>query len=239
MSNLVSYDILIPGFPGRSSRGFLGWSTIVLLRTADGHALFDTGGSGDRPGLMAALAERGIDNEDIRTVILSHLHFDHMANAECFPEARIVLHESERAYAQAHMRRDPAISRFQVEGLLRSPQLTLVSGEPDVLPGVTMIRTPGHSDGHVSLVMTVDGQCVMLAQDAVKHRGEIQAGTPTGAFDEEAARASLRRITAMADIIVPGHDGPLTMDKGRIVASSPVSTEISLTLDDRRFNLKV
>ncbi|MGK9051951.1 MBL fold metallo-hydrolase [Xaviernesmea oryzae] len=239
MPNLASYDVLMPGFPGRGSRGFLGWSTILLLKTRDGYALFDTGGSGDRPGLMAALAERGVERQDIRTVILSHLHFDHMANAECFPRAEIVLHESEFAYVQDHMNDDPAISRFQVEGLLRSPQLTLVSGELEVLPGIRMIRTPGHSGGHVSLVTTVAGKTTVLAQDAIKHRGEIESGLSAGAFDEEAARASIRRIVAMADVIVPGHDGPLTMENGRIVAASSVSAEIRLTLDGRRFSLEV
>ncbi|MCC2609426.1 MBL fold metallo-hydrolase [Neorhizobium sp. Rsf11] len=239
MPNPASYDILMPGFPGRSSRGFLGWSTILLLKTYEGHALFDTGGSGDRPGLMAALAERGIDRHDIRTVILSHLHFDHIANVECFPKAEIVLHESEFAYVRDHRFDDPAISRFQVESLLRSPQLTLVSGELEVLPGVRMISTPGHSGGHVSLVMTVDGKRVVLAQDAIKHRGEIETGAPAGAFDEEMARASIRRIVGMADIVVPGHDGPLTIENGRVAAAPSVCAEVSLTLDGRCFLLEV
>ncbi len=239
MSNTASYDILMPGFPGRSSRGFLGWSTILLLKTREGYALFDTGGSGDRPGLMAALAARGVDRLEIRSVVLSHLHFDHMANAECFPKAEIVLHESEFAYVQDHMNDDSALSRFQVEGLLRSPQLTLVCGELEVLPGVKMICTPGHSGGHISLVMTVDGKCVVLAQDAIKHRGEIESCNPAGAFDEEAARASIRRIVGMADIIVPGHDGPLAMDNGSVVATSPLAAEISVTLDGRRFVMEV
>lgn len=239
MPNPASYDVLMPGFPGRSPRGFLGWSTIVLLKSREGYALFDTGGNGDRPGLMAALAERGIDRQEIRTVVLSHLHFDHMANVECFPKAEVVLHESEFAYVQDHMNDDPALSRFQVEGLLRSPQLTLVSGELEVLAGVRMICTPGHTGGHVSLVMTTDGKCVVLAQDAIKHRGEIETGTPAGAFNEETARASIRRIVGMAEIIVPGHDGPLIMDNGSILATSALATEISLTLDSRRFTLEV
>jgi N-acyl homoserine lactone hydrolase len=232
------YEILMQGFPGRSSRGFLGWSTILLLNTREGYSLFDTGGSGDRPGLMAALKQRGIDRDDIRSVVLSHLHFDHMANVECFPKAEIILHESEFAYVQDHKHTDPAISRFQVEGLLRSPHLTLVDGELEILPGIRMIRTPGHSGGHVSLVTTVEGKCVVLAQDAIKHRGEIETGISAGAFDEEEARASIRRIVGMADIIIPGHDGPLVMEHGNVVATSPVSVEVSMTLGSRRFLLE-
>jgi N-acyl homoserine lactone hydrolase len=225
----ASYDILIGGFPAKAARGFLGWSTIVLLHTSKGYALFDTGGIGDRTGLMAALGKRGLGIDDISRVVLSHLHFDHMANAECFPNAEIILHEDEYAYVREHGASDPAISMWQVEGLLRGQQLSLVSGELDVLPGIRMIRTPGHSGGHTSLVLTVDGKCVVLAQDAVKHRGELASGQSAGAFDEAAAAASIKRIAQMADIVVPGHDGPIRIENG-VHIPSDVTTEIGLTL---------
>jgi glyoxylase-like metal-dependent hydrolase (beta-lactamase superfamily II) len=233
----ASYDILMHGFPGRSSRGFLGWSTIVLLQTAKGYALFDTGGVGDRPGLMAALQARGIGRDDIATVVLSHLHFDHMANSECFPKAEIILHEDEYAYVHEHGTSDPAISMSQVEGLLRRPQLSLISGELEVLPGIRVIKTPGHSGGHISVVLNVDGKRVVLAQDAVKHRGELASGHAAGAFDEVAAKASIRRIAELADIVVPGHDGPIRIENGHHFPTD-VTTEIALTLRAHKYVLE-
>jgi glyoxylase-like metal-dependent hydrolase (beta-lactamase superfamily II) len=235
----VSYDVLIPGFPGRTPRGFLGWSTTVLLRTPEGYALFDTGGSGDRPGLLQALAERGIERKDIRTVILSHLHFDHVANVECFPDAEIVLHETELDYFQEQRSTDLALPVFQIESLLRCRRLTFVAGELDVLPGVRMIHTPGHTAGHCSLALSVDGNCVVLAQDAVKHRGELETLTSAGAFDPQAASSSIRRIAAMADIIVPGHDATLIMRAGKVREVGSLRQEISVTLDGRRIVLEV
>jgi len=229
------YDILMPGFPGRTPRGFLGWSTTVLLHTRDGYALFDTGGAGDRPGILKALAYRGLTPADIRTVVLSHLHFDHIANVECFPTAELVLHETELAYFDEHKADDRAIPLLQVEGLLRSPQLSLVSGELDVLPGIRIIRTPGHTGGHASLVLNVDGKRVVLAQDAIKHRGEIETLNSAGAFDETAARESIRRIAAMADIVVPGHDASLTIANGKVTRAGALSEVISLSLEDRSF----
>ncbi len=234
-----SYDVLIPGFPGRTPRGFLGWSTTVLLHTREGYALFDTGGSGDRLGILNALERHGLTPTDIRTVVLSHLHFDHVANVECFPKAELVLHETELAYFDEHKADDRAIPLFQVEGLLRSPQLSLVSGELDVLPGIRMIRTPGHTGGHASLVLSVDGKCVILAQDAVKHRGEIETLNSAGAFDDTAARESIRRIAAMADIVVPGHDASLTIVNGKVVSAGALSEVISLSLEDRSFVMEV
>lgn len=239
MITSVSYDVLIPGFPGRTPRGFLGWSTTVLLRTEEGYALFDTGGSGDRPGLLQALAERGIERSEISTVILSHLHFDHVANVECFPEAEIVLHETELDYFQEQRNRDVALPVFQIESLLRSRKLTFVAGELDVLPGIRMIHTPGHTAGHCSLALSVDGNCVVLAQDAVKHRGELETLTSAGAFDPQAASDSIRRIAEMADIIVPGHDTTLIVRAGKVHKVGALSQEISVTIDGRRVLLEV
>lgn len=228
-----SYDILLNGFPGRSSRGFLGWSTVVLLKTTEGYSLFDTGAHGDRPGLFNALAERGIARDDIRHIVLSHLHFDHVANAECFPNAEIILHETEYAYGDRYKAEDTALSLHQVEAVFRSPRLKLVSGEVDVLPDIRMIKTPGHTGGQVSLSMVVKGKRVVLAQDAIKHRLEVENGLSAGAFDARAASVSIRRIAALADIIVPGHDGPFRMEDGKVVGHTPSTAEIRLTTADR------
>ncbi|NLS08024.1 MBL fold metallo-hydrolase [Rhizobium sp. P32RR-XVIII] len=111
----VTYDILMSGFPGRSGRGFLGWSTIVLLHTPEGCALFDTGSAGDRPGPINALAARNIPLSAIRTVILSHLHFDHIGNAECFRNADFLLHENEFAYFENHGTSDAAVPQVSTE----------------------------------------------------------------------------------------------------------------------------
>lgn len=231
-----SFEILIPGFAARSSRGFLGWSTVTLLRTAHGVALFDTGGAGDRVSLLKALAAHGLASGDINTVVLSHLHFDHVANVECFPDAEIVLHETEVAHLQKGD--DLAIPQQQARSILRGPRLTIVSGELDVLPGVRMIRTPGHTAGHISLVMQVAGRCVVLAQDAIKHRGEVLSGISAGAIDPAAAAASISRIVSMADVIVPGHDAVLHMQEGRVAQADASHLTIDLTCADNSVRIE-
>ncbi len=235
----TQYDILLSGFPGKCGRGFLGWSTTVLLKTRAGYALFDTGGAGDRPGILEGLAKRGVDTRDIRTVIVSHLHFDHIANAECFPDADIVIHEAELSYFDRHWAHDRAVPKYLVEGLLRRPQLSVVSGELDILPGVRMIRTPGHTGGHIALVLQIDGECVVLAQDALKHRGEVATSVSAGAFDAKAASASIQRIVGMADIIVPGHDAPFRIHDGAVVLPGRLHEEIRITIDDRLYEMEV
>jgi glyoxylase-like metal-dependent hydrolase (beta-lactamase superfamily II) len=189
--------------------------------------------------LLQALARRGIAPASIRTVILSHLHFDHIANAECFAGADFLLHESELAYFEAHGANDAAVPLFLAETLLSRPNVSLVHGEPEVLPGIRMICTPGHTGGHVSLALTVDEKRIVLAQDAIKHRGEIGMTDLPGAFDAAAATTSIRRIVEMADIIVPGHDAPLQMIAGIPSATAPCAETITVTAGGQRYKVEV
>jgi glyoxylase-like metal-dependent hydrolase (beta-lactamase superfamily II) len=229
----TTYRILMQGFPGRSERGFLGWSTIVLFHTADGPALLDTGGAGDRPGLMAALTREGLVPGDIRTLYLSHLHFDHVGNVECFPQARVVLHEDEVAYFHGSGQSDPAMPLFLAQTLLAQPRLEIVTGEPELAEGLRLIRTPGHSGGHASLVLDSAEGCIVFAQDALKNRTETGGGPVPGAVDGVAAEKSAARICAMADLIVPGHDVCLRRSGTGFLPLAPQSQTLTITLDGR------
>jgi glyoxylase-like metal-dependent hydrolase (beta-lactamase superfamily II) len=200
--------------------------------------LFDTGGSGDRPTLLQRLHERGLSPESVRTIVLSHLHFDHVANVECFPEAEILVHEDELAYARQHGGQDPAVPMFQVQGLLSCGRLKSVSGEPAISNGISLIRTPGHTGGHCSLVLESDGGLIVLAQDAVKHRGEVLAGRPTEAFSMADATRSMQRILSIASIVVPGHDCALRLVNGRPEPLAVVRETLTVTLTNRSFQLE-
>ena len=232
------YDILLNGFPGRSSRGFLGWSTVALLDAPGGPALFDTGATGDRPSLMAALGQRGLAPADIGTIVLSHLHFDHVANVECFPNAEVIIHQDELAYFYEQQGKDAALPVHQIEGMLARCKLQLINGELSVIPGFAMIRTPGHTAGHCSLVVEQQGETHVLAQDALKHRGEAEVGEATGAFLPAAAARSIARILEIADIVVPGHDVPLRVSGGRISPIGSPSETISIALNGRVYALE-
>lgn len=76
---MPSIDLLLPGFPGRSNRGYLGWCSIVLIR-GNKKILFDTGSFGVRDLLLEKLGEAKCGPEDVNMVIISHCHWDHMVN---------------------------------------------------------------------------------------------------------------------------------------------------------------
>ncbi len=119
--------------------------------------------------LRAALAERGIAPEDITHVINTHLHFDHCGGdtrldeggeaVPAFPNARYIAQKGE--WEEAESPGDRSRASYLGPDFLpvkAAGQLELVEGEVEILPGVTLIPTPGHTRHHQSiLIQTVDG----------------------------------------------------------------------------------
>ncbi len=172
---MAEITILLGGFPGRSERGYLGWSGCYLVTTTKGERiLFDTAGYNERAVVVAKLAERGISPESLDLVILSHLHFDHAANWDVFPKAEIVVHERELAYA-ASPEADGAILRFHSQALRAERRVRVVSGDEIALaPELTLLHVPGHTPGAIALA--AEG-C-----DPVRRRAQEPLGSARQAF---------------------------------------------------------
>lgn len=230
--------VLLHGFPGTSSRGFLGWSSVVLVRRSGRVLLFDTGSPGDRVGLLAALAAEALAPEAVDGIVLSHLHFDHALNVELFPNADICLHRTELAYAQDPALDDLAICAWATDAIARHPRLKLLDGEPELIEGIRVLHTPGHTAGCISLAMTVAGEAWILAQDAVKHRKELALGDVEMAADRSDARTSLERIRRLARVVVPGHDVPLRLEGDRVVPLAEAHAVVTEVLSGRTFSMK-
>lgn len=204
----VHYDILVQGNSLALADGFLGLSSVVLLRTQAGPVLFDTGHHATKRRLLNGLARHGLAPGDIAAVVLSHLHFDHANNLEMFPNARVYVSKAECAYA-----RDPHPDDLYVPGYLLG-QLgamdthTLVR-EGELFPGVRWLAAPGHTPGLIALLLedTPQGR-VILASDAIKTAKEALERRCDLVFDDAPARGSetIARLLDLApDRLVPGH----------------------------------
>ena len=103
------------------------------------------------PGYLdSALAELDLAADDIDILVLSHLHFDHAANAKMFAngKTRIVASSDEIAGVKAipgDFQGAHIVSDFS--GLNLEP----VSGDTEILPGIKVLSTPGHTWGTMSL----------------------------------------------------------------------------------------
>jgi glyoxylase-like metal-dependent hydrolase (beta-lactamase superfamily II) len=184
----------------------------------DGVVLFDTGiGFGneeieaayhpvvrDVPDLLRAC---DIELEDVTALAVSHLHFDHCGQNRAFPERPIHVQAAEYEAAQH--------ADYTIRDWLDFPgaRYELVRGEAALLPGVSLVPTPGHTPGHQSmLVDAADGRTAIVGQ-AVYTRAEWNGDDrPTvsgwaGAWDRAAYRRSVALLRGFEpDTVLFGHD---------------------------------
>jgi 4-pyridoxolactonase len=102
--------------------------------------------------IAAQLAKIGVKPEEIDIVINSHLHFDHCSNNKLFPQATFYFSKSElrHSYVPDPWERLGYDPELVVMPGMKTELLDLGHYEYEVLPGITLIETPGHSAGHLS-----------------------------------------------------------------------------------------
>jgi glyoxylase-like metal-dependent hydrolase (beta-lactamase superfamily II) len=143
-----------------------------------------------------ALGELDMTPDDIGLVINTHLHFDHCGQNAVFKQAAFYVQRAEVSRAQRESRElydwfDFMNARFE-----------LLDGDTEVVPGLSVITTPGHTVGHQSVVVqAADGTSHVLIGDAAYtprlYLGPADEDLPPGqASDPAAWRDSLRRIRA-------------------------------------------
>ncbi len=202
------------------------WS--YLVETTDGPILVDTGmpescvtdpeglfkdtedeglivpQMGSQDVVTRILDRAGYQPRDLVCVVSTHLHFDHAGGNRMFPDTDIVVQRAEYDAAQAQDNyfdccKDPSL-RYR-----------FVDGDLELVPGVTLLSTPGHTPGHQSvLVKTEKTGAVLLTIDAAYVRGNFEDGVPFAVKSAVDAAKSIARLKDIAKAenaqIFFGHD---------------------------------
>jgi glyoxylase-like metal-dependent hydrolase (beta-lactamase superfamily II) len=159
----------------------------------------------------------GVDPREVKDVIVSHMHYDHVGNFDKFPAARFHLQAREMAYATGKYMRYPRIGHsYHVEdvvGMVRlnfQGRVEMHEGMVEIAPGITLHPAPGHADGlQVARVHTKRGW-VVLASDATHFYENLLRNRPFAtAFHIGEMLDSYRVLERLAPSprhIVPGHD---------------------------------
>ena len=161
-------------------------------------------GPENRP--QAQLALVGLVPEDVTELVITHGDIDHAGGIDDFSHATIVMSRSEREAGPPRYFGDVHPLQWPVAGRYR-----LLDGDEELAPGITLLATPGHSPGHLSLLVRLrETGTVVLACDAISREAELALGTNGGATDPDAARRSAERLVDLARrhdaLLVYGHD---------------------------------
>ena len=225
---MTGIDVLTYGFSLVSDQGPFGFSTISLLTVGGRRVLVDTGPASRRTMLVETLRGRGLSPEEIDLVVLTHMHWDHCANADLFPNARVLVHPKEIDYANNPRRGDHNVASYYADMLSRL-RVEPVSDGDRIVEGVSVMDTPGHTKGHVSVSVSVDGRDVLVSGDAMPDGGTVRRGLPYNVFwDVDDAAASVEKMVASADVFYPGHDRPFTLSGDRVgYLEGPIGMEVT------------
>jgi glyoxylase-like metal-dependent hydrolase (beta-lactamase superfamily II) len=206
-----------------------GFSAAVAARRQRDHIRCPTEG----------LALLGVDSREIKDVVITHLHYDHVGNFDLFPAATFHLQDLEMNYATGrHMGKPVFSGAFDVEdvvGMVRSNYAGRVrfhDGDTTLAPGLSLHLIGGHTMGlQVVRVATRRGWLV-LASDASHFYANMEQVRPFpivyNVADMVEGYDRLRALAASPGHIIPGHD-PLVL--ARYPAPSPDLQGIAARLD--------
>ncbi len=216
----------------------------LLVKSGNTWALLDTG-NGDKfdekfrkiyrieedSPVRPQLADLGLRPEDIALVALSHLHFDHAGGAarfdgqkvvRAFPNARVVIDRGEwhDAWSPTEYTRG-GYKPFDFECLEGAAEWINPNEDAEVLPGIHLVRSPGHTAHHRCMLLRSEGQSLLCTVDAIPQSHHVKlpwiAGLDHYPLTSLATKKSLLARAAAEDswILFTHEPGNRTLGKVR------------------------
>jgi glyoxylase-like metal-dependent hydrolase (beta-lactamase superfamily II) len=168
----------------------------LLIRTGDHNVLVETGIGpklndkakaiyGHEPQLMKEFEQTKLDSDEIDIVINTHLHFDHCGwntypkdgkFLPTFPRAKYYVQRGEWEHAQEQHDRDRvSYNSPNYNPLIESGQMVLLSGEREIVPGVSVKLFPGHTRHMQAVYVTSGGKTAVYVSDLVPTTAHLDA----------------------------------------------------------------
>ncbi len=200
-------------------------SGCYLIETSDGkHILIDSGLPADAPrpagmpparekkNVIEHLSDLGLHPDDIDILICTHFDIDHAGYNDAFTKAELIIQRSHYELARGgHARFASGRAHWDHPAL----HYRTLDGDAEILPGLTLLETSGHTTGHQSvLVRLPQTGPVLLTIDAVMMQHTFTPDRRAWPMDEneEELRASTRKLLELVEheqvkLVVFGHDG--------------------------------
>jgi N-acyl homoserine lactone hydrolase len=147
--------------------------------------------------LAGQMRQLGVDFKDVNHIVLSHLHLDHVGNMKYFKHAKVYIQSQEYEHGFSDARPQ---SYFLEDYNAPDINWQMRDGDWELVPGVKLLKTRGHTPGHQSAVVELPHSgTVVVPFDA----GDMQENfddeiLPGESVDDAAALASILRLKAIA-----------------------------------------
>ena len=210
----------IPAIHGAAGAWHL-FSRAWLVLHAGGVLLVDTGVGGARspaaswfpePGrLHEALGDAGTTADQVDTVVIAHVHDDHLSGAvtdddapvPAFPRARYLIQRDDVAFqreAAAETDEDREIWERSLEPLLAAGVVDQLDGHHRLADGIDLRHAPGHTPGHQIVRLVSKGERLTISSDAFLHPAQLAHPDWPSGTDAHPSRAAATRRELIASL---------------------------------------
>ena len=182
--------------------------------------LIDTGMPGNDKKITTAIQKLGYKLTDVSTIVLTHWHVDHVGSLKKIKEitnAKVAVHESDADFVagkKPQPKSNNLIIRLFLAFVKAKPvDVDLMLKDGDRVGRLTVIHTPGHSEGNIALLdnerkVVIVGDTLVTKNGAIKH--------PPLILDSAKERASLEKLSTFNfDIMLSGHGDPIMSEASR------------------------
>lgn len=174
----------------------------IAVDTALGPVTVDFPGFGPFSGgsYLESLASTGVSREEVTDVVFSHMHLDHVGwttldvdgrRELMYPYARHLVARAEWDFWYGGD--NPAGPHPEFVQKPLADIIQFVQDGDEIAPGMSVISTPGHTPGHISLLIESGGQRLFLTADILHGAMQLQEPDWSVAFDIDPAQARLSR----------------------------------------------
>src|SRR3984957_8384535 len=224
---------LIPHFATEESRLKISIHSLVV-ETPTRRIVVDTGLGNDKQGrnvptwnnrqgpYLETMTEAGFAPDSIDTVLCTHLHVDHVGwNTRLeggqwvppFANARYIFGKTEYEHWRDHSEEpyQKAVFNDSVKPILEAGKADLVASDAKISDEITLIPTPGHSPGHMSLHIRSDGETGLITGDVAHHpcpMAHLDWSSPADSDAQQSAKTRHGLFSRFADrpvLVIGGH----------------------------------
>ena len=168
------------------------------------------------------LSRIGIKADEVRHVILTHIHWDHADGVTLFPNATIYIQEEEyRFWMKDPLSKRAPLQFFVLDSYLEylaslegTDRLVLLNGDQEIFPGIECLLAPGHDVALQAVaVNTAKGKAILGSDCAHTFRNYQEDWPSTFIFDLPGWMRTydkLREAVSSPELLFPGHDPMMT-----------------------------